>query len=283
MHAPALRAQLPQNPSPMRDNTRDHTRVDEHQVPGRRSNVSLGTLMLPPAAPPAMLIVHFHSSPWLVELCAQKRFPLAAILTLNLGNASDVYREPFADPARFKKLIAEAEAAAGVVRFHTIVLSSFSAGYGAVREILRDKSNWPLITSIILADSLYADYGHEADDLGPFLAYIQAGKRLILTHSELYPGTYESTFEAADWLLSKMGVKRKAVLRWGPIGMQQLSEASRAGFAVLGFAGNTADDHIDHLYGFERWYGLALPLSSPVRPPVKRPVTRVPTAAPITK
>ena len=192
------------------------------------------------------------------------------MLTVNLGAASDVYREPFTDPAKFKKLIGEAEAASGV-KFRTIVLSSFSAGYGGIREILRDKSNWPLITSVILADSLYADYGHEADDLGPFLGYIQSGKRLVMTHSELYPGTYESTFEAADWLIAKMNMKRKAVLKWGPIGMQQLSEASHGNFIVLGFAGNTADDHIDHLYGFERWYAMAPPPPPPSRRPVKRP------------
>jgi len=273
----ASAAQLAQNPSPMKDTTRDHTRVEEQQVPGRRLTVSLGTLMLPLEGKPTMLIVHFHSLPWLVEYAAQKRFPSAAVLTMNLNGASDVYREPFVDVTRFGKLIDEAEAAAKC-SFHTIVLSSFSAGYGAIREILREKSNWPRISSVILADSLYADYGHEADDLGPFLAYIQGGKRLIMTHSELYPGTYEATFEAADWLLSKVGAKRKAILKWGPVGMQQLSETSRGGFIVLGFAGNTADDHVDHLFGLDQWYALALPPPpSPPRPARPKPTATRPT------
>jgi hypothetical protein len=178
--------------------------------------------------------------------------------------------------------VGEAEAAAGGKKFRTIVLSSFSAGYGAVREILRDKTNWARITSVILADSLYGEYGHEADDLGPFLAYVQAGKRLVMTHSELYPGTYESTSEAADWLLSKVGAKRKAVLRWGPIGMQQLSESIKGSFVVLGFAGNTADDHVDHLYGLERWYGLALPPPPAPRTP-RRPIRKPAASEPVTK
>jgi hypothetical protein len=264
--------------------TREHARVEEQQVPGRRFTVSLGTLMLPLQGQPAMIIIHFHSSPWLVELSAQKKFPAAAVLTVNLGAGSDVYREPFMDPARFSKLVEEAEAAAGGPKFRTIILSSFSAGYGAVREILRDKSNWPRIASVILADSMYSEYGKEAEDLGPFLAYIQGGKRLVMTHSEVYPGTYESTFEAADWLLEKMGSKRKAVLKWGPVGMQQLSEASRGGFFVLGFAGNTGDDHIDHLYGLERWYSLALAPLPPAKPAAaKRPVKKPVQAAPVTK
>jgi hypothetical protein len=31
--------------------------------------------------------------------------------------------------------------------------------------------------------------------------------------------------------------------------MQQLSQARRHHFEVLGFAGNTAPDHVDHLHG----------------------------------
>ena len=281
MHAIGYAAQLPQNPSPMRDTTRDHARFEEQQVPGRHLPVSLGTLMLPARARPTMLIMHFHSSPWLVEYCAQKKFPTAAVLTVNLGAGSETYKEPFVDPTRFSKLIEEAEKAAGTP-FRTIVVSSFSAGYGAVREILREKANYPRITSIILADSLYAGYGHEAEDLGPFLAYLQAGKRLVMTHSELYPGTYAATFETAEWLLAKMGIKRKAILKWGPVGMQQLSEASKGGFIVWGFAGNSADDHVDHLYGFDQWYSLALPPPPPPAPkprPAKPAVKKAPLPA----
>ena len=277
MHASGLAAQLPQNPSPMRDTTREHGRVEEQQVPGRRFTVSLGTLMLPPQGRPSMLIVHFHSSPWLVELCAQKRFPMAAVLSVNLGAGSDTYREPFVDVTRFPRLIEEAEKLAGGP-FRTVVLSSFSAGYGAVREILRAKSNWSRITSILLADSLYAGYGNEVEDLGPFLEYLKAGKRLVMTHSELYPGTYEATFETAEWLLSKLGAKRKPVLKWGPIGMQQLSEASKAGFVVLGFAGNSADDHVDHLYGLDQWFSLALPPPPPAAKPKPKPPGPKPVA-----
>ena len=35
--------------------------------------------------------------------------------------------------------------------------------------------------------------------------------------------------------------------------MQQLSEARRGGFDVLGFAGNSAPDHVDHLYALGEW------------------------------
>jgi len=39
------------------------------------------------------------------------------------------------------------------------------------------------------------------------------------------------------------------VLKWGPGGMQQVSEVHSGRFDLLGFAGNSAPDHIDHLHG----------------------------------
>ena len=56
-----------------------------------------------------------------------------------------------------------------------------------------------------------------------------------------------STTESAAYLLSMLGIQAKPVLRWGPLGMQQISEARRRQFCVMGFAGNSAPDHVDHL------------------------------------
>lgn len=50
-------------------------------------------------------------------------------------------------------------------------------------------------------------------------------------------------------LLGALGLRREAVLRWGPVGMQQLSEVVAGGLRVLGFAGNSAPDHMDHFHG----------------------------------
>ena len=45
-----------------------------------------------------------------------------------------------------------------------------------------------------------------------------------------------------------LGLPRKAVLRWGPRGMQQLSEVRSGQFELLGYAGNSAPDHIDQFH-----------------------------------
>ena len=73
-------------------------------------------------------------------------------------------------------------------------------------------------------------------------------KRFLITHSEIFPGTFASTTETGDWLLGALSIRRTAVLKWGPRGMQQLSEARTGGFELRGFAGNSAPDHMDHFH-----------------------------------
>ena len=79
-----------------------------------------------------------------------------------------------------------------------------------------------------------------------------------LRHSEIFPGTFASTTETADWLLAALGLKRTAVLKWGPRRMQQLSEAHSGRFDLLGFAGNSAPDHIDQLHSLPEQLAFTL-------------------------
>src|SRR5690606_9999169 len=89
-------------------------------------------------------------------------------------------------------------------------------------------------------------------NLTEFTAFARAAtageKRFLITHSEIFPGTFASTTETADWLLTQLGLRRTAVLQWGPRGMQQLSSVQAGGFEMLGYAGNSAPDHVDHLH-----------------------------------
>jgi hypothetical protein len=162
----ALAQGSPQNPSPMSDSTRPHTRVQKYEVPGRRAELSLGTLYLPPAfdaARPFSLLLHFHGAPWLLEHLVRDRQPQAALVTVQLGAGSRVYADAFADPARFGALITEAaarlrELAGTPAAWDSIVLSSFSAGYGAIRTILARAEEFRRVDAVLLADSLHASY-----------------------------------------------------------------------------------------------------------------------------
>jgi hypothetical protein len=243
----------------MQDDTREHKRPQEVVVPGRRVTLAPEKTFLLPLTNSRRLVIHFHGPAWLAESAARRAFPGVAVLSVQAnGSSSDAYRTLLAPAAeRFPEMVKQAEAAAGVT-FTSIVLSSFSAGYGAIREILRDKESWNLVDGVVLADSMHAEYGGEARDLDAFLDFAReaAGgrKRFVIVHSEVFPGTYASTTEAASYLLRELQLKREPVLEWGTLGMQQLSKVVKGGLQVLGFAGNSAPDHMDHFFALEDWY-----------------------------
>mgnify|MGYP000417751804 CR=1 FL=1 len=91
-----------------------------------------------------------------------------------------------------------------------------------------------------------------AEKLEPFVAFARqaaAGNRhMTLTHSEIFPGTYASTTETATFVAAQLGLERKPVLEWGPGGMQLISRAAQGNLTILGYAGNSAPDHVDHLH-----------------------------------
>ena len=256
--------QLPQNQSPMTDVTRAHLRLTQADLPGERYTLSLGTLRIPPGTHKSRpLLVHFHGAAWVAELAASKWRKNAATLAVQAGSGSSVYQKAIGNGERFQALLAEAESKCSC-RFTPVYISSFSAGYGAIREILRDPESVNRIAGVVLADSLHASYAEggkpgslEGANLEPFLGFARlasAGKkRMLVAHSEVFPGTYASTTETAEYLLQQLHLQRKAVLRWGALGMQQLSSVRKRRFQVKGFAGNSAPDHADHLHALHAW------------------------------
>lgn len=276
----------PQNPSPMVDHTRVHERIPLSEPDGFRSTID-GVLPRPvdffiPRAALARdslgLIIHFHGAAYVPEIAVADSAPGYAVAVVNLGSGSGVYERPFSEPHVLDGLVGAAEREASTatghsVRFHPIVLTAFSAGYGAVRAILRDSAGFHRVAAVLLLDGLHTDYvpagktlaeGGAVDslDLAPFLRFAEAAvrgeKRMVITHSEIFPGTYSSTTENTDYLIARLGLHRTPVLQWGPGGMQQLSRVAAGRLRILGFAGNTAPDHVDHLHGLPVFLALLL-------------------------
>ena len=264
-------AQQSQNPSPMVEHSRAHPRLKQVTPEGRREPLELGTLFLPAKLKlksPVPLFIHFHGGTWLPEVAAAM-IGKTAVISIQIGSGSSAYARPFADAQLFARLIAEAETKAGV-KFSRISLTSWSAGYGAVRAILKVPEHYARVEKVLLIDGLHAGYvggkpgtGNgqeselEANDLDIFLKFardaVAGRKRMIITHSEIFPGTFASTTETADWLLAGLGLKRTAVVKWGPMQTQQLSEARAGKFWLVGFAGNTAPDHVDQLHSLPEY------------------------------
>jgi hypothetical protein len=150
------------------------------------------------------------------------------------------------------------------------MLGGWSAGCGAVRQILKTPESYARVDRALLIDGMHTDYVDgkpgplESEiDPGNLAIWLQlardaiAGRKcMVATHSEIFPGTYASTTETADYLVAQLGLSRRAVLKWGPMGLQQLSQARAGKFLLLGYAGNSAPDHVDQLHAlpvFLKW------------------------------
>ncbi|MBY0492517.1 MAG: hypothetical protein K2R93_21960 [Gemmatimonadaceae bacterium] len=279
--APAAAAQsapppAAQNPSPMADATRIHARLVERLPAGQ-----MRTLPGPGDKPIALfiperaatrtavdLLIHWHGAGWLPAQAAAGLTRPTVSAAMTLGSGSGVYDRTYRDPAPFDSLLAqitrELSAARGApVRIDRIWLSGWSAGHGAIRRILLVPRHVERISGVLLIDGMHTSYVLEGQvlasggaldttNLVALTAFARAAtrgdRRMIVTHSEIFPGTFASTTETAEWMLASLGVKRRPVLRWGPRGMQQLSEAHAGRFTLMGFAGNSAPDHVDQLH-----------------------------------
>ena len=254
----------------MVEHTRAHPRLKEETPPGRREKLELGTLFIPASAEsryPVPLLLFFHGGRWLPEVAAARN-RLAAI-TVQAGSGSATYARLFEDPRRFLRLLDEAQSKAGI-RFGRIVVGGWSAGCGAIRQILRTPESYARIDAALMIDGIHTDYtdgkpGPLESKIGTENLQIwlqlardaMAGrKRAVVTHSEIFPGTFASTTETADYLVAQLGLKRRPILRWGPMGLQQLSETRAGRFLLIGYAGNSAPDHVDQLHAlpeFLKW------------------------------
>ena len=262
----------------MIDRTRPHPRIAQTETPGRRAELKSlkgAQLFIGPGINPnrpVPLLIHFHGAAWLVEQHAARYLPRVALITVNLGAGSSAYRRPFEQSELFQKLLSETAETLGTKRgWGSITLTGFSAGYGAVREILRRPESFKLVNNVLLLDGMHASYSPEgklladggtiqASDVEVFVNFareaVAGRKTFVVTHSEIFPGAYASTTECADYLLAQLGLKRHPHLGQGPMGMQQLSAVDAGRFHLRGYAGNSAPDHVDFLHAMPGWLGL---------------------------
>lgn len=264
-----------QNPSPMVESTRLHERLNPLELAGVTDSIPGPDgrpvrIFIPdsPVTGPATLVIHFHGAAWIPEQAvARLRSPVVSAV-VNLGAGSGVYDRAFRDPDTFRQLVDSiaraADRMAGTrIDAERIVLTAFSAGHGAVRAILKDSTSFARVDAVMLLDGMHTSYvpertvlaeGGTLDEsnlisLAEFSRAAVAGrKRMLITHSEIFPGTFASTTETADWLIERLGLERTPVLKWGPRGMQQTSEVVAGAFTLMGYAGNSAPDHVDHFH-----------------------------------
>jgi hypothetical protein len=268
--AAVLVAPAQQNPSPMVEHTRAHPRLDTTIPSGEQIKLELGTLFIPQKlhrGRQARLLLFFHGGDSVPELAVSKLQNLA-VITVQAGAGSSNYERLFDDPARFPSIIAEAESRSGL-KFSEISLGGWSAGCGALRKILNDPPSYTRVNRVLCIDGVHTGYVDgkpgpleseiDTSNLQIWLRFgrdaIGGKKRLIITHTEIFPGTFASTTETADWLIHEWGLTPHPVVRWGPMQTQILSDVSAGGLRVVGFAGNSAPDHVDQLHSLPEFLG----------------------------
>lgn len=221
-------------------------------------------------APSGRLAMYFHVADWLA-IAEHRRagytFPLALF---TLGTGSERYRVPFQGPETFPAVLRRIESALvqrhpGAPPIHHIDVASFSAGYGAVRELVKQPAPFAVIRRIALADSLYGglvasdppgsrtvDPQH-IDCWVPFAREAVAGSRaFVLTHTRVVTTSYASTAECAAALAAAVGVASQppppALPAAREPGFPLLSRADAGRFHIWDYAGTNALAHATHMH-----------------------------------
>ncbi|MBC8185427.1 hypothetical protein H8E88_30400 [candidate division KSB1 bacterium] len=275
-----------QYPSPMVEYTRRHERIKNNILPGE--TILIDSLLPKPIeifipekffkSKEINLLIHFHGASCVSKYAVYQTNQPFILANINLGSGSSKYEKPFLDKKIFPELIFKIKNHLdkkfnNFKNFKTIYLSSFSAGYGAVRAIIQNEDNNKQIAGIIILDGLHTDYIPDRLVLAKggrlntkklkmfidFAALAKNGKKkFLITHSEIFPATYASTTETADYIIKALSLKKRPILKRGPLGMQQTSETIHKNLWILGFAGNTAPDHIDFYHGLHYFLNFLL-------------------------
>ncbi|MCC6217013.1 MAG: LysM peptidoglycan-binding domain-containing protein [Polyangiaceae bacterium] len=184
----------------------------------------------------------------------------AVLVGIDLGIGSGPYASAFSDPAAFERLVKSVEAAVAAKTgkkravARKIGLSAWSAGYGAVQEILGQAYGRKHVDAVVLLDGLHCGYsgaGLNGAQLAPFVEFARRAARrqafMFVSHSSIIPPGYASTTETAAFLAHEVGGAVRRVRGAGPMGMDQITRYSRGSFHVRGYAGNDKMDHCAHI------------------------------------
>lgn len=206
------------------------------------------------------LVVHFHG-----HEAVRKEFAMSGkgvvLVGIDLGIGSGAYENKFADKDLFPKIVASVEekmkVRTGKKNAHVkhLALSSWSAGYGATSQILR-QTGGKKIDAVILLDSLHAGYKDGTSDvrgaqIDQFVSYAKdamAGRKFMyLSHSSIVPPGYASTTEVAEYIVDELGGKLKKASGKHIWGLKLIDKFDKSNFHVRGYSGDDKPDHCAHI------------------------------------
>lgn len=210
------------------------------------------------------VIVHFHGAAPVRKTLVQVARGVVFV-GVDLGNGSGKYSDAFTRRESFPEFRASIEAAlkrqSGQSQAHIrhLALSAWSAGYGAINEILKfgDQN----IDAVVLLDALHAGWepGHRHDGtvksmnaafIAPTIEFARRALRgeriLVFTHSYVDPVTYPSTSLTAQLLLSQLGLVQEDVSIQADF-LTQVKALDQVGLHVWSYRGHDELAHCAHI------------------------------------
>jgi len=207
------------------------------------------------------VIIHFHGG----EAARKELVPVGLgilLVAIDLGNGSRVYANRFADPKAFTDLLDSLQKRVAAKRglrrayIRRLGISSWSAGYGAIRAVL-DQPISRSVDAVVLLDSLYGSYADpdhlslREELLEPFVQYARraaSGRGFMYqTHSAIRTPTFASTREISSWLVGQLGGKMRATQRRDRLGLSLIERYDRRNYHLRGYSGEGKRDHCAHL------------------------------------
>jgi len=203
------------------------------------------------------LIIHFHGGnavrKTIVDIARG-----VYIAAVDLGAGSAAYERPFSKPEKFLSLLKDVEKAVAKntknkqAHIRKLGLTGWSAGYGAIRAILRQKAS-KKVDAVVLIDGLHSNYSNASRtklrsyQLKPFVKFAKhaaQGRRfMFVSHPKIIPPGYASTTETAHYLAEKLGVRvHKLSVKDSPL-LSRYEQAQSGGFLMRGYLGKGKVDH----------------------------------------
>lgn len=235
--------------------------LQEVEVGGRKATLASTAH----GTPGKVLTLHFHGAGWHALQEHLDRGLSGPLLYFELGQGSTVYATPFQAPGSLAQWIGAAERTLGLRPGHFEVLdvTSFSAGYGAVRQIIQDSDAFSKLRRVILCDSLYGSLdpkregrvvlAEHAEVWAPLArAAIAGDKTFVITYSEVPTPEYASSSEVADAIVRTVGGEIRPVQRGDFAATLDPRFPLRArhdlgAFHVWGYGGSDGPAHLTHV------------------------------------
>ena len=239
-------------------------------LPGTSIEVEDGdrkyTLFIPSAAKPSSevaLTIHFHSAVWHALQEHVDRGVTGPVIAFYPGEGSSIYAQSFQDPERLKRWMDRTLSELKLrgwpndSRISAIDVTSFSAGYGAVRELVKSPSAFTLLRRVVLADSMYGSLMVGIETRTPLAEHVLVWKPLAeaamkgektfaITFSQVPTPSYASSSEMASALVEALGEKFVAVSFANETEYPLLKRFDKGRFHVWGYIGEDGQAHMTH-------------------------------------